>query len=155
MLLLLPPLAPAASLSMYEERGLQTDERLDFSTALRQLQVVTQGKFQLEWELLREQHEQNMREDELIARDISKIQAAATKQKEQLTDKQEDQQVRVQEQFTITFREVLFQVSPVDSLRLLTWFFSTADNPVVVPTHSIGEVLTAALQPKMEAFAGF
>ena len=69
----LQPLAPATSLSTYKERGLQTNERLDFSTVLRQLQVVTQAKSQLEQELLHEQCEQNARKCELIAREISKI----------------------------------------------------------------------------------
>ena len=59
--------------------------------ALRQLQVVIQAKSKLKWELLYEQQEQNVREEELIAREISKIQAATAKQKEQLADKQEDQ----------------------------------------------------------------
>ena len=41
--------------------------------ALRQLRVVTQVKSQLKLKLLYEQHEQNVREDELIAREIGKI----------------------------------------------------------------------------------
>ena len=36
--------------------------------------------------------------------------------------------------------KVLTQVEPVDSVRLLTWFFSTFDNPAVAPACSMGEV---------------
>ena len=61
--LLLPPSIPAASLSTYKDRGLQTDERLNFNTGLKQLQVVSQVKSQLKQELLCKQHEQDMRED--------------------------------------------------------------------------------------------
>ena len=50
--LLLPPLVPATSLRIYKDRGSQTDDRLDFNMALKQLQVVTWAKSQLEWELL-------------------------------------------------------------------------------------------------------
>ena len=52
-----------------------------------------------------------------------------------------------------TFREVLSQVGPADLVRLLTCFYSTADNPGTGPTHSLGEVLTAAMQLEAEAFA--
>ena len=140
---LLLPLAPAASLSTYE-RGWQTNERLHFGVALRQLQVATQGKSQLKWELLCKQCKQNARNDKLIAGEISRIWAAATKWKEQLTDKQEDQWARVWEQFATT-SNLPSQVSQVDSVRLLTWFFSTAGSAGVVPTYSVDNVLTTAI----------
>ena len=34
-------------------------------------------------------------------------------------------------------------------------FFSTTVSPEAVPTHFVDEVLPTALQPRMEAFAGF
>ena len=49
-------------------------------------------------------------------------------------------------------REVLLQVEPVDTVGLLTWFFSTTDNPAPAPTCSMGEVLATALEPRVEAF---
>ena len=52
-------LSPATSHSTYKDRGLQTNERLNFNTAHKQLQVVTWAKFQLEWELLCEQCKQD------------------------------------------------------------------------------------------------
>ena len=121
--------------------------------ALRQLQVVTQVKSQFEWELLCEQHGQNMREDELIAREINKIQAATAKWKEQLADKQQDQWARVLEQFATTFRKVLSQVSPVDLVRLLTWFFSPTNSSGAVPACSMDDMLTTALQWRTKALA--
>ena len=89
--LLLSGLVLAASLSTYEEMGLQTNERLDLSMALKQLQVVTWAKYQLKWELLHKQHKPDVREDKLIATHANKIQASTTKWKEKLADKQEDQ----------------------------------------------------------------
>ena len=56
------------------------------------------------------------------------------------------------EQHDTTLREVLAQVAPVDLVRLLTWFFSTTDNPGAAPTHSKGGVLATAIQPRAEAF---
>ena len=133
--------APTAPPCPNKDKISQTNEGLDFSTALRQLQVATQLKSQLKWELLCKQHEQNMREDELIAREIDKISVNTAEWKEKLAEKQEDLWARVQEQLDITFREILSEVSPADSVRLLTWLLSIADNPCAVPAHSIGEVL--------------
>ena len=51
--------------------------------ALKQLQVVTQAKSQLEQDLLCKQHEQDAKEDELISahnREIGKIQAKVEKE---------------------------------------------------------------------------
>ena len=50
-------------------------------------------------------------------------------------------------------KEVLPQVEPADSVRLLTWFFSTTDNPGAAPACSVGEVLATAMQLSAEAFA--
>ena len=50
--------------------------------------------------------------------------------------------------------EVLAQVEPVESVRLLTWFFITTDNPSVALTFSVGEVLATTMQPRAEGFAG-
>ena len=50
-------------------------------------------------------------------------------------------------------REVLTQVGLADLLRLLTWFFSTTDNPGAAPPCSVGEVLATVMQPRAEAFA--
>ena len=83
--LLLPPSVPATSLSTYKDRGLQTDKRLDFNIALKQLQVVTWVKSQLKSELLHKQHKQDTKEDELIAahkREISARFRAKAVQKE-------------------------------------------------------------------------
>ena len=138
--------------------------------ALKQLQVDTQAKYQLEWMLLHKQHEQVEKEDKLIAtnnRDIYEIwakaekeidkmklqfQEDATKQKEKLTDKQEDQWAMMHEQHDTTLREVLTQLEPADSLRLLTWFFSTTDNPGVAPVWSGDEVLATAMQLRVNVF---
>ena len=56
--------------------------RLHFNMALKQLQVVIWVKFQFEWELLCKQHEQDAKEDKLIAthnREIDKIRARGEK----------------------------------------------------------------------------
>ena len=44
------------------------------------------------------------------------------------------------------------KVEPADLVRLLTWFFSTTDNPGVAPTCSVGEVLATAMQLRAECF---
>ena len=51
-------------------------------------------------------------------------------------------------QFDTTFREVLTQVGPADSVRLLPWSVSNADNPGTAPTFSVGEAVTTAMQPR-------
>ena len=38
-------------------------------------------------------------------------------------------------------------MSPANSVKLLTWLLSTAENPCAVPTCSVGEVLAATMQP--------
>ena len=123
--------------------------------AVKQLHVFTQAKSQLKQELLHEQHKQDTKEDELIAthnREISEIQAKAeeidkmmlqfqedaVKWKEKLAYKQEDQQAAMHKQHDTMLREVLPQVEPVDLVRLLTWFFSSTDNPVAAPACSMG-----------------
>ena len=86
--LLLLPSVPAASLSTYKARDLQTDERLDFNIALKQLQVVTQAKSQLKLELLCKQCEQDAKEHEPIAthsREIGKIWTKAEREIDKLT----------------------------------------------------------------------
>ena len=40
-------------------------------------------------------------------------------------------------------------------MRLLTWFFSTTDNPGAAPTHSVAEVLATTAQLRAEAFADY
>ena len=81
------------------------------------------------------------------------FQEDATKWKEKPADKQEDQWATVHEQHDTTLREVLTQVEPADSVRLLTWFFSTTENPGVASTPSMGEVLATAMQLRTEVFA--
>ena len=144
--------------------------------------MVTQEKSQLKQELLCKQHEQDTREDELIAthnREMGKIwarvkkeideirtkaekgtnemtlqfQEDAAKWKEKLADKQEDQWAILHEKHDTTLREVLTQMEAADSMKLLSWFFSTSDNPGAAPTCPMGEVLAAAMQPRVEAFA--
>ena len=39
---------------------------------------------------------------------------------------------------------------PADLVRLLALFISTTNNPNVMPTCSMGEVLAASLQPRAE-----
>ena len=70
---LVPLSAPAAPPCPNKDESSQTDKGLDLSTALRQLQVITQAKSQLRQELLCKQCEKNIREDKLIAREIGKI----------------------------------------------------------------------------------
>ena len=62
------------------------------------------------------------------------------------------QQAAMHEQHNTMLREVLAQVGPVDSVRLLTWFFFATANPGAAPTCSMGEVLVTAVQPRAEAF---
>ena len=143
-------LAPPAPPCTKKDESSQTDGALDFSTALRQLQAVTEAKSQLKQELLHKQQKQHMREDKLIAREIGKIPANATEWREKLAEKQEDLWARMWEQLDTTFREALSQVSPANSVRLLTWLLSIADNPCAVPTCSMGEVLVATVQPWAE-----
>ena len=104
------------------------DEGLDFNMALKQLQVATKAKSQLEAESFSsKQHEHVAKEEELIAafttgrlarydakvkKEIDKMtlqfQEDAAKWKEKLADKQEDQQATMHEQHDITMlREVL------------------------------------------------
>ena len=104
--------------------------------APKQQQVATWAKSQLKWELLHEQIEQDAKEDELTAaysrktgkiwakveKEIGKMmpqpQEDATKQKEKLADKQEDQWAVMCEQHDTTLRKVLAQVEPADPVRL-------------------------------------
>ena len=168
MLLSFLLLVQATSLSTYKGGCSQTNEGLDFSVALKQLQVATWAKSQLEKELFHEQHKQDAKEYKLIAtydweitelwakakKEIDKVmlqfQEDATKQKKKKADKQEDQWALMCDQHNTMFREVLTQVEPADSVRLLTWFFSTTDNFGVASTYSMGEVLAAAMQPRVE-----
>ena len=53
---------------------------------------------------------------------IVQFQKEATKQKEKLADKQEDLKATMHKQHNTMLREVLPQMEPVDSVRLLTWF---------------------------------
>ena len=161
-------LGPSCIPQHVKDRGLQTHEILNFNTALKQLQVVTGAKFQLKQELLHEQQKQETREDELIAthnREIDKIgvgaekeidemtlqfQGGATRWKGKLADKQEGQWAMIHKWPDSALREVLAQVEPADTVRILTWFFSTADNPGTAPTCSMGKVLATAMQWRLE-----
>ena len=44
-------------------------------------------------------------------------------------------------------------MSQTDLVRLLPWFLSTTLNPCVIVTCSVYEILTATLQPGVEALA--
>ena len=81
-------LVPTTSPSIYKDWGLQTNEGLDVHVALKQLQVATQAKSQLKWDLLCKQYELDAKEDKLIAthnREISKIWAKAEKEIDKMT----------------------------------------------------------------------
>ena len=49
-------------------------------------------------------------------------------------------------------REVLTQMELVNSMKLFSWFFSTANNPGAASTCSMGGALAVAMQPRTEAF---
>ena len=57
------------------------------------------------------------------------------------------------EQHYTLLGEVLAQVELVDSVRLLTWFFSTTDNLGAASTCSVSKVLATAVQLRVEVFA--
>ena len=82
--------------------------------ALRQLQMVTQAKSQLEWELL-------LKWEELAQKQEDQWAWKAKKQEDQwarMAKKQEDRWARMAEQGDTTFRQVLSQVSQANSVRL-------------------------------------
>ena len=47
-------------------------------------------------------------------------------------------------------REVLAQMALADLVRLLAWFLLTTDDPSVTPAHSVGDVLAATMQLRVE-----
>ena len=53
-------------------------------------------------------------------------------------------------QHDTTLREVLAHAEPVDSVRLLTWFFSTTDNLGAAPAYFMDEVFATAVQLRVE-----
>ena len=50
----------------------------------------------------------------------------------------------------IMLRDVLGQVEPMDSVRLLAWFLLTTSDPSVTPTCSVGEVVAATMWFRVE-----
>ena len=93
----------------------QTEEVLNFSLTLRQLQEVTQAKAQLEWRLALEL--------EGLAKNYEDQWEGLAKSYEDLQFRmvwgQEDKWFRMAEQIDTTFREVLSQLSQANSVRLL------------------------------------
>ena len=98
---------PAASSHTNRDTSSQTEEALGFSTALRQLQMVTQTKSQLEQKLLLKWEDLAQKQEDQQAR---------------MAKKQEDQWARIGEQGDTTFKKDLSQVSQANSVRLLHGF---------------------------------
>ena len=95
----------------------QTDEVLSFSLPLRQLQVDTQAKAQLEQELVLEQEGLAKNHEDQHAKMTEEQEDQQTRMAQeqedqwfQMAQKQEDQWASMAEQVDTTFREVLFQM---------------------------------------------
>ena len=58
------------------------------------------------------------------------------------------------EQVDTTFREVLYQMSQVNLVRLLPWVLFTVANPITGPVCSMSEALASDMQPIVDAPAG-
>ena len=68
-----------------------------------------------------------------------------------MVQKQEVQWARMAEQVDTTFREVLFQMSQANSVRLLPWFLSATASSSAGLSCSVSETLTTVMQPKVDA----